>query len=84
MTAPIPDPPADLWERAEEEQRFWDEHYEELRSRHPDQFVAVVDGEVVATGRHLADIERELKAQGLRSGDAWLRFMAATHRIVAL
>ena len=84
MTAPIPDPPKEFWERVEAQRRFWDEHYEELRSRYPDQFVAVLDGEVVATGRHLADIERELRARGLRPGDTWLRFIAATNRVVAL
>ena len=84
MTMPSPEELEELWERAEAEQAFWDSHYSELLSKYPDQFVAVHDGEVVATAFDLRDLVRDLEALGLQPSDVWIEFMRATHRTVLL
>lgn len=48
-------------------ERFWEdeawieEHYEALQKGYVGQWVAVVDGEVVASGKNLARVEEESK-----------------------
>ena len=80
MVAPVPDKSHPAWQRAEREQRFWREHYQEYLERYPDQFVAVHDGRVIATSRHLRELVALVRGQGLKPTDVWVRFLAKTPR----
>jgi hypothetical protein len=74
----MPDITADqlraLFKRAEEEQAFWTAHYDEFLSKYPNQFVAVLDGEVVATSAHLQELELLLRERGLKPTDVWTEY----------
>lgn len=48
-------------------QLWWDAHYAELLAIYPERFVAVKDGEVVATNEDLFVILDDVHALGLRS-----------------
>lgn len=50
-----------------ERQLWWDAHYAELLALYPERFVAVKDGEVVATSEDLFLILDDVHALGLRS-----------------
>jgi hypothetical protein len=52
----------------EKERTYWEEHDAEFRAAYPDQFVAVVAGEVVATGETLTCLQAALEARGLKFG----------------
>lgn len=42
-----------------EDQKWINDHYTELRRSYPDQWIAVLRGEVVAAGKDLGLVERE-------------------------
>ena len=65
---------------AEDQLRFWTEHHAELLDRYPDQFVAVVNNEVVATSSDLLQVVQALEAKGLEPRRAWVRFITADPR----
>lgn len=69
--------------RAAEERAFWNAHRGEFLAAYPDQFVAVKDGRVVATGRNLEEIVARLTAIGLRPTDIWMQHFDA-HPAVTL
>lgn len=50
---PPPPPPKEFWEDLE----WADAHMDEISAAHPDQWVAIVDRRVVASGPILADVE---------------------------
>jgi hypothetical protein len=78
MTAPIDDPVAieAMFKRAEDEDAFWDAHYDELKARYPDEFVAVSvrDREVVEHDPDLIAITDRLRARGYSHLDVWVKF----------
>jgi hypothetical protein len=57
------------FDRAERVQRFWDDHWAEYLEKYPDEFVAVRDGEVVATNSDLALLYYELRDLGLKMSE---------------
>jgi hypothetical protein len=59
------------------EQAFWTAHYDEFLSKYPDRFVAVLDGEVVATSAHLQELELLLRERGLKPTDVWTEYFDA-------
>ncbi len=63
------------WGEAEEERRFWETHAEQMLNEHPDEFVAVFKGEVVAFGSELVIVLNALEAKGIRPRDAWIKFI---------
>jgi len=64
---------------------FWATHREEYARDYPDQFVAVKDGEVVASDAHILGLEQKLNAVGLRlESDVTFQFIAVTPRILIL
>jgi hypothetical protein len=67
----------DLWERAEQEDAFWSQHYQTLLAKYPEQFVAVVDGKVVAASTDLQALLQLLRAQRIEPTQAWTRFLTA-------
>ena len=79
-----PDRPEALWEQAEAEETFWQEHHHEFIKKYPDQFVAVRGGAVVAVASNLRALVSELRARGLSPADVWVRFIAATRRAILL
>ena len=80
MAFPTVEEPTLPVQEAEREHTFWHEHGEALLTTHPDQFVAVRDGDVVAVSTSLQQLVMLLREQGLKSTDVWPRFMAATPR----
>ncbi len=42
-----------------EDEKWINDHYTDLRRRYPDQWIAVLKGEVVAAGKDLGLVERE-------------------------
>lgn len=69
---------------AEAEDAYWREHYGEYLEQYPDQFVAVVGGRVVAATPDLRHLVGILEGKGLDVRDAWVRYIAATPRYLAL
>jgi hypothetical protein len=64
--------------RAKEgEDAFWQARHTEFLEKYPDQFVAVSDGEVVATSPDLLELEMLLKSKGLDTKDVWIEFIDA-------
>ena len=61
------------WHRSDEEREFWLAHRQEYLKKYPDQFVAVKDSVVVATGTNLGELLAELKKRGLKPTDVWVR-----------
>ncbi len=53
----VPKPPP-IPKRWFEDEKWMNEHLRELREQYPDQWVAVVNGKVVAAGKNLAEVER--------------------------
>ena len=72
----------DAWEAAELEDAFWREHYGQYLEQYPDQFVAVSEGEVVATDSDLQQLMRILEAKRLDARRVWVRFMTTDPRRV--
>ena len=64
---------------AEEQQRFWDSHYDELLSRYRDQFVAVKDREIVRAEPDLAQLILVLSTKHIDIRDTWVRFVTEDH-----
>jgi Family of unknown function (DUF5678) len=78
---PIPEAPDDLWQQAEARRAFWEAHVEDYRRRYPNQFVAVSDGEVVASASTLQALDERLAAQGRTDRRAiWVQFVEVTPR----
>ena len=88
MTAPIDDPEAieAMFKRAEEERAFWDAHYDELKARYPDEFVAVSvqNREVVEHDPDLIAITDRLRARGYSHLDVWVEFLFTEYPRYAL
>jgi hypothetical protein len=75
---------AAAWNRAEEEDAFWQAHEAEYQKRYPDQYVAVLDGEVVAHSSNLDELVAELANRGLTPGDVWGHFFSAHPKTLIL
>jgi predicted N-acetyltransferase YhbS len=84
MTVPTLDRAHAALREAEAERSFWEQHAVELLRRFPDQFVAVRDGEVVASGAELPDLIAQLKAKGISPSGLWIRFLATDPRRLLL
>ncbi len=52
---PIPPPIPKRWS---EDQKWISEHHHELAEKYPDQWVAVFNGEVIAAGKNLGEVEK--------------------------
>lgn len=88
MTAPIDDT-IDIevmFKRAEEERAFWDAHYDELKAKFPDEFVAVSvqSHEVVEHDPDLTTLMDRLRARGYSHIDVWVEFLFTVHPRYAL
>ena len=62
---------------AEREDAFWEKHYKRLLWQYPDQWIAVRDGEVIATSSDLSGIVKELEQLGLKPTQAWVQYLDA-------
>ncbi len=71
-------------ERAAAATAFWRDHYAELLERYPDQFVAVREGDVVATNPNLEGLLESLKRLGIEPTSVWVRFLATDPRRLML
>lgn len=67
------------WQRAEDERDFWDAQREMLMRQYPEEFVAVVKGEVVAHGPNLVDLVQQIGAAGHDVRTVWIEFLATDH-----
>lgn len=84
MAIPARDELEALWQEAEVERAFWQEHQQEFVERYPDRFVAVRNGAVVATAATLMDLVHLLEEQALKPTDVWVHFIAATPQTTVL
>jgi hypothetical protein len=75
---------AQRFQRAREERAYWDRYYLEHLTQHPDEWIAVHDGTVIAHARHIWDLLQELESQGVDPRDAWITFLNATRRAISL
>lgn len=57
--------PEPSWDEAERIRAFWNDNYEALLKRFPDQFVAVKDGEVAVSDQDLVNLVAKLREAGL-------------------
>jgi hypothetical protein len=74
MTTPELSTDSQAWKDAEARRAFWNKHYERFLKEYPDQFVAVRDGEIVATSPRLVELADQLEARGLAPTDVWIEF----------
>lgn len=72
------------WREADQEAKFWSEHYDEFLIRYPEQFVAVLDGEVVSNGTDLSEVIGDLQAKGLDLRKVWVKFITANPNLTLL
>ncbi len=72
------------WEAAEREDAFWRERYGTYLEQYPDRFVAVSEGQVVATSPDLRHLVGVLEGKGLDPRRVWVRYIAATPLHLAL
>lgn len=71
-----------LWDAAAAEQAYWTTRYDELLRVYPEQFVAVVDGRVVATSGDLQELLAVLARNQIEPTQVWVRFITADpHRL---
>jgi hypothetical protein len=68
---------AEAWRRADEERAYWEAHEHEFIQKYPDQFVALKDGQVIASEVSLDALVEKLEKQGLDSMDVRLRYVNA-------
>jgi hypothetical protein len=65
------------------ELRYWADHRDELLAAYPNHFVAVQDGQVVATDTDLVHLLDVLKAHGIDPAQTWTRFISGRrHHLV--
>jgi hypothetical protein len=67
-------------ERARQEQDFWEQHWGEFLTKYPEQFVAVLNGEVVAADSDLLALHRVISTRGIDRHKVWVRFITADPR----
>lgn len=86
VTAPDLESARKAWAAAEEEDAFWDEHYDAFLERYPDQLVAVTkaDGQFVTADPDLDRLVAMVEENGLGVRSVWVRFLAATPIHLAL
>ena len=63
------------WERAERERNFCVANREALARQYPDQFVAIVDEQVVAADPDLYALTDRLQAGGHELRNVWITYM---------
>jgi hypothetical protein len=67
-----------MFAEARREQAFWEEHYPRLVQEHPDRFIAVREGKVIAVGNDPYELADAIRAAGFEPGQVWPKFMMAT------
>jgi hypothetical protein len=72
------------WRDGEAERRYWDAHQSELLQRFPDEYVAIVNGEIVIHAPSLTVLSARVRDVGYTMERAWVRFMASTNTLVIL
>lgn len=68
---------AKVWHRADEERAYWQAHAHDFAEKYPDQFIALKDGDVIASDASLDAVLAALEKQGLESTDVRLRYINA-------
>jgi hypothetical protein len=72
------------FQRAKEEEAYWERHYPDFLAKYPDQWVAVHDGKLIARTEHLSELVQELERQGFDPRETWFTFLNATRRAISL
>ena len=76
MTVPDTDDGlAAAWERADREDAFWEANRADITRRYPDQFVAILDEQVIDSDPDLYVLAERLQSAGHDLRDVWIRFM---------
>jgi hypothetical protein len=66
--------------RTKEERAFWDAHRARYMQEYPDEFVAVLDGKVLAHDEDLMSLMRKLKALGYELHEVLVEYMRTARR----
>jgi len=56
--------------------QYWCDHFDELLAQYPEQIVAIKDGKVVGANADLLELDRTLRAQGIKP-PIFARFVTA-------
>jgi hypothetical protein len=75
MTTARADKLRELMRRGEVESQYWRDNYNRLLAEYPEQFVAVLDGEVVAVSSELEELMRILQQNGIDPLVALVEFL---------
>ena len=86
MAVPLPDRATldAARKRAEEERAFWNAHRADLTEKYPDEFVAVLNGDVIDRDRDLMVLARRLQEAGVRPNEAMIQFMPSEPELYLL
>jgi hypothetical protein len=74
----------EAFRRGDEEDAYWTAHYAELLKQYPEQYVAVDEGQVIATHPDPLELHRLLKAKGLEPRQVWVKLITAHPRYLIL
>ena len=75
MTIPSPAETEAWLKQMEQIREFWAKHYQELRQKYPDQFVAIYEGKVVAVAEDLQNLVQQVEQQGISIPQTDIRFL---------
>jgi hypothetical protein len=78
--------PFPSYEELERERHYWDAHFDEYLQIYPEKFVAVYDGEIVATDSDLEGLAAKLRARALlgTGKHVWIQFISLKIRQLLL
>ncbi len=71
-------------ERFNEDMAYFDAHRQELLARYPERWVAVYDGRVVGTAKHLPRLMAQLERQGIPKGRAFVEYVTGHDDLLIL
>ena len=63
-------------ERFWRDNQFYNDHYEELLEKYPEQWVVILDQKVVGTGPDLDALFKRLKAEGVSLAQVLVEFLS--------
>ncbi|MHC4444380.1 MAG: DUF5678 domain-containing protein [Planctomycetota bacterium] len=73
-----------MLEKAEGDNAWLQEHFEEIQKEHPNEFVAMSEGEVIAEGRSSVDVVNEVKRKGENPAVVLIEFIPEKGLILIL
>jgi hypothetical protein len=71
-------------EKARANARFLEQNHKKLAKQYPNEWVAIVEGRVVAHGAELDEVAETLATRGINPADALTQFLSDTEHIFIL